>query len=197
VTAENAPPPSLEGFNVGAGMGIDPPAPDPFDNRLLQKFTAMATGQPATASLVANRGASTTAALWVEIVTLNGNQVADVLATGSLPASNFTTGSLSAPLMFTEVPLAATAQVVAGLEYGVVFRSLTVDANYRVYGASGDRYAPGQTLRSQNSDTYQPMSSGSDLFFRVTVVPEPASMLGALWAGAAIEAARRRGGRRP
>jgi hypothetical protein len=178
VTAEFAPPLGLSGgFNVGAGMGIDPPAPAPFDNRLAQTFLATVTGQPSTVSLIVARPASTDAPLWVDIVTMSGGHVASILASGSAPPSTFPTGFDVDPFQFNgTILLISTGTLVAGQEYAMVLRSATPDANYRVFGTDEVRYEQGNALRSQNSPAFQPMLFGADLFFQVTVnpVPEPA-----------------------
>jgi hypothetical protein len=179
VTAEFQPPPGLSsGFSTGAGMGIDPPAPNPFDNRLAQTFEAIVAGRPATASLIVIRPLNTNAPLWVDIVTMSGGQVASVFASGSLAPAAFSTGPDPDPFQFNAtVPLTATGALIAGEEYAMVLRSATPDANYRVYGTSQVNYDPGDAFRSQNSLTFDRGLSG-DLFFRVTVepVPEPAGI---------------------
>ncbi len=179
VTAEFAPPPSLRsGFSTGAGMAIDPPAPDPFHNRLAQTFEATVAGRPATASLIVIRPPSTNASLWVDIVTMSGGQVASVLASGSLTPVEVSIGPDPEPFQFNAtVSLAATGALSAGEEYAMVLRSATPDANYRVYGTSQVSYDQGDAFRSQNSSTFDRDLSG-DLFFQVTVepVPEPIGM---------------------
>ncbi len=172
VTAELAPFGST-GFNVGAGIAFDPPAPTAFDNRLAQTFTATVGGVPFSASFIVTGGSSYTAPLVVDLVTLSGNQVSGVLATGSLAVSSIPTDLPSGPLAYTAVvPLSAMGSLLTGQSYAVVLRSATPDANYRLTGTSG-AYGSGELLESQNSPQFQPLGFGADLFFQVTVVPEP------------------------
>jgi hypothetical protein len=172
VTALHAP--ATTGFSIGAGMAIDPPAPTPFDNRLAQTFTAVVSGRPATASIVAYSGINATAPLRLDIVSWNVNQVVDVLATGYLAPSAFSTDYPQGPLSFSPAAsLSGGIDLIAGHEYALVLWTETSDANYGVFGKDGNLYAGGEAYRSQNTSLFTPMLSGSDLFFEVTVTPEP------------------------
>lgn len=175
VTAEFAPPTGLNGgFNIGAGMAYDAPAPTPFDNRLAQTFVATTSGLPATASLIADLPPSTFADLTIDIGRLEGGLAADIIATGTISPGKFGSGVNSIPMTFNGiVELLAIDEITAGDTYAIFFRSSTPDANYRIYGTDENRYGEGRAWRSQNNPMYTPMLSSSDLFFQVTVTPAP------------------------
>lgn len=175
VTAEFSPPMGLNGgFNIGAGMAYDAPAPTPFDNRLAQTFVATTSGLPATASLIADLPPSAFADLTIDIGRLEGGLAANIIATGTISPDKFGSGVNSSPMTFNGVvELLAIEQITEGETYAIFFRSSTPNANYRIYGTDGNRYGEGQAWRSQNNPMYTQMSSSSDIFFQVTVTPVP------------------------
>lgn len=189
IAAANSAPPGLSSwFFIAAGIVEAPP--DLIDSRVLQTFVAEKSGLPVSVSFIGyvNSGIPgstfTTAPLLIELVTLNANQISTTIASGSLAATEFDEELVGSPHAFTHtVTLSGGVELVADGEYGVLFRSATPNAFYRIYGRQEDGYPNGAGLWGNNVPTFEPVSIGSDFFFQVDVtpVPEPtAGILGAL-----------------
>ncbi|MEM1060182.1 MAG: PEP-CTERM sorting domain-containing protein [Verrucomicrobiota bacterium] len=202
-------------FTTGAGVAID--GSRTFDNRKMQLFRATVSGSIETLSIRVHDPADpSTVPLRASIVTLDGNQpdqlVATSLLTESLPDQlPFGGTELNASFYFAEptmlpptfgpggplvpdglVAPALRGFVEAGTDYGIIFSTDSVDANYRLFGlrASGFDYPDGEILRFQNSGPYETsrFTPGSNLAFNLLVdpvfIPEPGT--GALLLAAAL-----------
>jgi hypothetical protein len=199
ITAVNSAPPGLSNwFSIAAGIVETPP--NLFDSRVLQTFVAEKRGLPASVSFIGyvNTGIpgstlTTTAPLLIELVTLNGNQIDTTIASGSLAAAEFDEELVGSPHAFTHTAtLMGDVELVAGNEYGLLFRSATPNAFYRIYGRVEDVYLKGEALRADNVPTFESVSIGSDFFFQVDVtpVPEPSAWILGAFALSGLRLAR-------
>lgn len=201
VTASHKKLPSTSGgFVSGAGMAVDPPAPNPFDNRESQTFLALVSGSVSRVSFVAHAYSGTTAPLRVDITTVVGGQPAASLGHALVPVEEFPGPFIDDSVLNINVDFSAASTMLnAGTLYSIVFSSEIPNANYGLYGvyesnlAAANRYTSGSRGFSQNGSPFA--SSASDLYFEVTVtpVPEPSTwMLASLGCMLAVFYVRKR-----
>ncbi len=162
------------GFNIGAGMAIDPPAPNPFDNRLAQTFVPTVSGEISRVSFLAYQSFGTTAPLRIDIASVAGGLPVSPLATAIVPISSFPTSIDLPPVLNIHADFSATGFVLqAGVSYAIVYSSNEPNANYRIHGSPAfNPYADGAAFQSQNGAPWMVMN-GDDLYFEVTVTPVP------------------------
>ena len=177
-------PTTSTGFNTGAGQAIDPPAPDPFDNRVAQTFLATVSGTVARVSFTAYQSAGTTAPLRVDIASVVGGLPGTSLGNTIVPIDDFPS-SVDPPELNIDADFGATGPLLqAGTSYAILFSSEAPNANYRIHGLHGTgTYADGAYFFSQNDAPWDEGSTG-DLRFEVAVtpIPEPSSWTLALLA---------------
>jgi hypothetical protein len=127
---------------------------------------------------MARRKEITNAPLRVDVVTLNVLQPVSVLATGTLEPNAFPTDIPWPPQFNVTVKLNATAELLANKPYAVVLSTDVPNADYRIYGTYGNGYATGAEMQGwiPAGSRFLTFSTTSDLFFRVTVAPEPSAL---------------------
>ena len=118
-------------FNTGAGVGTDGSV---FDNRLLQTFTPTTTGTLSSISLLVSKINPTNADLRVSLVSVSSGQPISTLDTSLLDSDSVGTTSLFSETEFShDVIFSDTITVSAGVEYGFLLSTDSVEANYRFY----------------------------------------------------------------
>lgn len=149
-----------------------------FDNQKIQTFKADYSGKLiSVGALVKNRKSEDSAPLVIAIIKFSGSKVTHNLGEIAVPPA-------AIPPMEKNLGLRNSLNIFAdfrdfniflkqGEQYGILFKSNSLDSNYGIYGPSKNLYRHGATFRSQNSQVFKMNGTyADDFYFQVLVDDE-------------------------